>query len=128
MRRMGTLLKRSMMPLPRCLMRLLGMRGLLVADMRYRITRKRGEHGQGEETSQRPEGLIHSVVPREPTGTNHEIARSVRLELPEGYHTADSQLSRLGNGAGKTWSTVELRRSTLTDLSRVILAPSRWST
>jgi hypothetical protein len=35
--------------------------------------------------------------PHEPTGTNHEIARSVRLDLHGGYHTAISRLSRFGN-------------------------------
>src|SRR5207302_2736304 len=40
--------------------------------------------------------------PFEPTGTNHEIARSVRLQLLGSYHAIDSQLSRLGNSAGKT--------------------------
>jgi len=34
--------------------RLFGMVGWFVAGSRYRITRKRGEHGQGEQTSQRP--------------------------------------------------------------------------
>jgi hypothetical protein len=41
------------------------------------------------------------VILREPGGTNHEIARSVWLELHGGYHTASSQLSRFGNIARK---------------------------
>jgi hypothetical protein len=60
----------------------------LVAGERYRVIRKRGDHGEREETSQRPEALVHSVILREPIGTNHEIARSVRLELHGRYHTA----------------------------------------
>jgi hypothetical protein len=101
------------MPRPRRLVRLPGVFNLVMARERDRVSRKRGEHGQGEETSQRPQALVHSVVPREPTGTNHEIARSVRLELRRRYHTADSRLSRFGNSAGKTSSTMELKRSSL---------------
>src|SRR6266852_6306393 len=63
-----------------------GVRNLLVAGERECIARKRGKHGQGGKTSQRPEALVHSVIPREPTGMSHEIARSVRLERHEGYH------------------------------------------
>jgi hypothetical protein len=80
---------------------------LLVAGQRYRIARKRGEHGQGQETSKRPEASVHSVILREPRGTNHEIARSVRLELHGGYHRAYSQLSRFGNIAEKTYRAME---------------------
>jgi hypothetical protein len=54
---------------------------LFVAGERRRITGKRGEHGQGDDASQRPQALVHSVIPREPNGMSHEIARSVRLEL-----------------------------------------------
>src|SRR6476660_6253994 len=36
---------------------------LLVTGSRCRITRKRGDHGQGEQTSQRPETLVHFVIP-----------------------------------------------------------------
>jgi hypothetical protein len=39
------------------------MLGLLLGGERSRIARNRGEHHQGEETSQRPEMLVHSVVP-----------------------------------------------------------------
>jgi hypothetical protein len=53
---------------------------LLMAGMRRRITRKCCEHGQAEDASQRTEALVHSVIPREPNGMSHEIARSVRLE------------------------------------------------
>lgn len=42
---------------------LLGMVSLLVTGSRCRITRKRGEHGQGAQTSQRPETLVHFVIP-----------------------------------------------------------------
>ena len=42
---------------------LLGMESLLVTGSRCRITRKRGEHGQGAQTSQRPETLVHFVIP-----------------------------------------------------------------
>ena len=42
---------------------LLGMVSLLVAGNRYRLARKRGEQSQGEQTSQRPETLVHSVIP-----------------------------------------------------------------
>ena len=66
----------------------LGALNLLVAGERYRIIRKHGEHGEGEEASQRPETLVHPVAPREPTGTNNEIARSVSFELHGEYHTA----------------------------------------
>ena len=40
-----------------------GALNLLVAGERYRIIRKHGEHGEGEEASQRPEALVHPVVP-----------------------------------------------------------------
>jgi hypothetical protein len=40
----------------------LGMSLFLVGE-RIRIIRKRGEHGQAEETRQRPEALVHSVIP-----------------------------------------------------------------
>ncbi len=59
-------LLRGLVLTPRLLMArlcLLGMVGLLVTGSRYRITRKRGEHGQGAQTSQRPETLVHSVTP-----------------------------------------------------------------
>jgi hypothetical protein len=59
---------------------------LLMAGVRRRITRKCCEHGQAEDASQRTEALVHSVIPREPTGMSHEIARSVRLERHESYH------------------------------------------
>jgi hypothetical protein len=58
----------AVMPRARRLMRLLGMSGLLMAEERTRIARKWGEHRQGEETSQRPEALVHSMVPLR---TNH---------------------------------------------------------
>jgi hypothetical protein len=87
--------------------RLPGMVNLLMAGQRYRIARKRGEHGQGQETSERPEASVHSVMLREPSGRNHEIARSVRLELHGRYHSADSQLSRFGNIAEKTYRATE---------------------
>jgi hypothetical protein len=45
-----------------------------VAGERKRIARKPGEDGQGKEAIQRPEGLVHSEIPREPAGTNHQIA------------------------------------------------------
>jgi hypothetical protein len=88
--------------------RLPGILNLLMAGERYRITRKRGEHGQGQETSERPEASVHSVILREPSGTNHEIARSVWSELHGRYHTAYSQLSRFGNIAEKTWAGAAL--------------------
>jgi hypothetical protein len=74
------------------------MLNVLVAGKRYRVVRKRDEHGEAK-TSQRPKASVHSVIPREPRGENHEIARSVRFELYEGYHTVSSQLSRFGNSA-----------------------------
>jgi hypothetical protein len=46
---------------------------LLVAGARYRIVGKRDEHGQAEETGERPKASVHSVILREPGGTNHEI-------------------------------------------------------
>src|ERR1700681_2669166 len=109
MHRMPALLERgvALMARPGRRIRLPGMLNLLVAGERYRIIRKRGEHGQGHETSERPEASVHSVIPREPRGTNHEIARSVRLELHGRYHTAYSQLSRFGNIAEKTCRTAE---------------------
>jgi hypothetical protein len=103
-------LLRGLVLTPRLLMArvcLLGMVGLLVTGSRYRITRKRGEHGQGAQTSQRPETLVHFVIPREPDGQSHEIARCTRLELPKSYHTADSQLLRLGNSVAKTWRAMK---------------------
>src|SRR5450759_3705962 len=69
-------------------LRLLGTLNLLMAGERYRIIRKHAEHGEGEEASQRPKALVHPVAPREPTGTNNEIARSVPFELHGEYHTA----------------------------------------
>jgi hypothetical protein len=45
--------------------RLPGMLSLLVTGERYRIVRKREEHGNAE-TSQRPETSVHSVILREP--------------------------------------------------------------
>jgi hypothetical protein len=66
-----------------------------------RVIRKRGEHSQGGETSQRPEALVHHVNSREPTGTNVEIARSVPFEPAAGYHAARLALSRFGNTAVK---------------------------
>jgi hypothetical protein len=59
------------------------MLNVLVAGKRYRVVRKRDEHGEAK-TSQRPKASVHSVIPREPRGENHEIARSVRFELDEG--------------------------------------------
>jgi hypothetical protein len=81
---------------------LFGMLNRLGASECQRIIRKRGEHGQGGKTSQRPEALVHSVILREPAGTSHEIARSVRLERYERYHIAESQLSRIRNIGRKT--------------------------
>jgi hypothetical protein len=52
---------------------LAGVLNLLVAGARYRIVRKRDEHGQAEETGERPKASVHSVILREPGGTNHEI-------------------------------------------------------
>jgi len=79
--------------------RLPGVLNLLVAGARYRMIGKRGEHGQADQTSERPKASVHAVILRESGGTNHEIARSVWLELHGGYHTASSQLSRFGNSA-----------------------------
>src|SRR5229473_6768567 len=86
--------------------RLPRVRNLLVAAERYRVVRKRDEHGEAK-PSQRPKASVHSVILREPRGENHEIARSVRFELHEGYHTTSSQLSRFGNTRGKTWREPE---------------------
>src|SRR5438552_4865925 len=47
----------------RALFFLLGMLSLLVSGNRYRLAGKRGEQSQGEQTSQRPETLVHSVIP-----------------------------------------------------------------
>jgi len=64
MRRMSTLLRRGrvVMPRSRCLLRLPGVLGRLVTIGRSRMTRMRRKHGQGEETSQPPDVLVHSVV------------------------------------------------------------------
>ena len=88
MHRMPALLERgvALMARPGRRIRLPGMLNLLVAGERYRITRKRREHGHCQETSERPEASVHSVIPREPTGMSHDIARSVRLERHESYH------------------------------------------
>src|ERR1700726_1053249 len=112
MRRVPVFSARGLVVMPRRrLMRLPGVVSLLMAGGGWRIGRKSGEHGQGKETSQRPQALVHSMVPREPAGTNHVIAGSVRLELHGRYHTADSQLSRFGNSAGKPWSPMELEQA-----------------
>src|ERR1700736_4396476 len=81
-------LERSVAVVPRLAGRIgfLVVLNLLVAGVRRRITRKCCEHGQTEDASQRTEALVHSVIPREPTGMSHEIARSVRLERAESYH------------------------------------------
>jgi hypothetical protein len=109
MHRMPALLERglAMMASLARRIRFPGMLDLLVAGQRYRIARKRGEHGQGQETSQQTEASVHSVILREPSGTNHGIARSVRLELHGRYHSAYSQLSRFGNIAEKTYRAME---------------------
>jgi hypothetical protein len=86
---------------------LLGMLNLLVVGARYRIVRKRGEHGQAEEASERPKASVHSVILRELRGTNHEVARSVRLELHGRYHAAKLQLSRFGNSARENAEQME---------------------
>src|ERR1700681_2436742 len=86
--------------------RLPGVLNLLVAAERYRVVRKRDEHGEAK-PGQRPKASVHSVIPRELRGENHEIARSVRFELHGGYHTTSSRLSRFGNSTGKTWNTME---------------------
>src|SRR4029077_2745835 len=65
---------------------LLGGLSFLVASVRRRITRKRREHGHAEEASQRTEALVHSVIPREPTGKSRKIARSVWSERHRRYH------------------------------------------
>jgi hypothetical protein len=87
--------------------RLPGMLNSRVVCERYRIARKRDKHGQGRKTRERAEVSVHSVILREPTGTNHEIARSVRVELHARYHIAFSWLSRFGNIAKKMCRTTE---------------------
>lgn len=88
MHRMSVFLKRgvALMAHPGRRIRLPGMLNLLVAGERYRIIRKRAEQGEREEASHRPEGFVHSVIPRELT--RHEHPRSVPLELHRRYHTA----------------------------------------
>src|ERR1700737_834982 len=80
-RDMPAFLKRGLlvMPHPRRLMRFPGAANLVMAGKRCRISRKRGEHGQGEETSQRPEALVHSVVP-----PANQPARTMRSHDPDG--------------------------------------------
>jgi hypothetical protein len=66
MHRMPTFLLKYRMALMARLarrIRLPGMLNLLVAGERCRIARKRGEHGQGQEPSERPEASVHSVIP-----------------------------------------------------------------
>jgi hypothetical protein len=60
----------------------LGVRKLLVAAERCRVIRRRRDHAESEQASQRPEALVHPVILRD--ATTGEIARSMPLELPGG--------------------------------------------
>src|SRR5258705_11522913 len=71
----------ALMPRARRRIFLVGMFNLLVAGDRYHVARKRGKCGQTEKTGQRTKGVIHSLVPHESNRTNHEIPRSLRLEV-----------------------------------------------
>jgi hypothetical protein len=46
---------------------------------------------------QRPEQLMHSVAPSEPTGAPSKLTRPIRSKLYSRYEKVDSQLSRVGN-------------------------------
>jgi hypothetical protein len=88
---------------------------MLVAGARGRIIRKRREQGEGEETSQRPEALVHSMILREPTDTNHEIARSARQNVTDGITPPHRNCHVSATSPGKTWSVREPKRCWLTD-------------
>jgi hypothetical protein len=69
---------------------LLGTRG-------KRIAGGARERRKDEQARQRPEQLMHSVVPSEPIDAMCEVVHFVRSKLRSRYHKVDSQLSRVGN-------------------------------
>ena len=54
-----------------------------------RTSGKAGEDRDGKDTSQRPQALVHFVVPCEPAGTNVRSHDPKVLNRYEGYHAAD---------------------------------------
>ena len=129
----------AMMPRARCLMRL-GVPVLLLAGERCRIAQKCGEHRQGEQTSQRPEALVHSVVPLR---TNHHEPRDrtigpVARRVPHGRFATVTFRQQRGKNADHDGTNRTSRRSSdLADgtcLARAPTAasvhammPKRWS-